>query len=63
MLTESIRVPCPYCGESYESSVDCSAGSQEYVEDCAVCCCPILVRIRVDVLGDLEGFDVRCENE
>jgi hypothetical protein len=39
---------CPYCGEPIEMAVDLSAGSQQYVEDCAVCCRPIEVTLRVD---------------
>lgn len=40
---------CPYCGEQIEMVVDCTAGDQNYVEDCGVCCQPILVSI---VFGD-----------
>jgi hypothetical protein len=36
---------CPWCGEALELSVDVSAGSTEYVEDCQICCAPIVVRI------------------
>ena len=34
-------VECPYCGEHFETSVDTSAGSARYVEDCQICCQPI----------------------
>jgi hypothetical protein len=40
-------VACPYCGETVELSLDPGSGStQEYVEDCPVCCQPWLVRVR-----------------
>ena len=39
---------CPWCGEPLELSIDASAGSADYVEDCQVCCAPILVRVRID---------------
>jgi hypothetical protein len=40
---------CSYCGELVETTVDASAGdSQSYVEDCAVCCRPNVLRIAVD---------------
>lgn len=48
------QVLCPYCGEPIELQVDCSAGAQAYVEDCAVCCRPIEVR----TLPDGEGWRV-----
>jgi hypothetical protein len=39
--TEFVAVQCPYCGESFDTTVDLSAGSFSYVEDCQVCCQPI----------------------
>ena len=33
---------CPHCGEMIELVVDPSA-DQEYIEDCQVCCCPMMV--------------------
>ena len=39
---------CPYCGEPLTLTVDELGGRrQEYVEDCAVCCRPIEVRVHV----------------
>ena len=38
-------VTCPHCGERIDTFVDEGGGSeQEYIEDCAVCCRPILFR-------------------
>lgn len=43
-----LSVDCPYCGETLELWVDESGGSaQKYVEDCAVCCQPMEVYVRV----------------
>ena len=55
-------IDCPYCGERIELFVDCSAGDQEYIEDCAVCCRPITVNAVVDEHGDVR-VTVRSENE
>ena len=52
-MTESITIHCPYCGEGYETIVDLSAGSQRYIEDCAVCCRPIEITLRVGDDGEL----------
>ena len=39
-------VQCPYCGEEIEITLDPgSGGSQEYVEDCEVCCNPWRVTV------------------
>jgi hypothetical protein len=52
-------VQCPYCGESFETRLDLSAGSASYVEDCQVCCQPIDFAIQVDATGALEGLELR----
>ncbi len=52
-MTETITIHCPYCGEAYETVADPSAGSQRYIEDCAVCCRPIEVTLRVGEDGEL----------
>jgi rSAM/selenodomain-associated transferase 1 len=54
---QGIAVDCPYCGESFESTVDVSAGSFSYVEDCQVCCQPIVMTGEVDEgSGALSSF-------
>jgi hypothetical protein len=52
-MLEDMRIECPYCGEPFETLVDCSAGSQHYVEDCPVCCRPIEFQAEVDDEGRL----------
>ena len=43
---------CESCGEEIVVPVDLTAGeSQEYVEDCPVCCRPWRVSVRFDVEG------------
>jgi DNA replicative helicase MCM subunit Mcm2 (Cdc46/Mcm family) len=45
---------CDACGEEIVVPIDMSAGSsQEYVEDCPVCCRPNLIRIEVDEDGEV----------
>ena len=61
-LLQPETMRCPYCGEQIDVLVDCSAGSQEYVEDCSVCCRPIVVRLAVED-GELVGLEGRSENE
>lgn len=58
----SIKYQCPYCWEQIESYVDCSEDEQEYVEDCFVCCNPIIVSV-ISHEGAPVGIDIRKENE
>ena len=51
--TEFVAVDCPYCGESFETAVDVTAGPFRYIEDCQVCCQPIELTGEVDDAGAL----------
>ncbi|MFQ5551796.1 MAG: CPXCG motif-containing cysteine-rich protein [Gemmatimonadales bacterium] len=57
------RVACPYCGETFEATIDISAGSQEYTEDCYVCCRPIAFHTVIDLEGNLAGVKLCREDD
>ncbi|MGA9342935.1 MAG: CPXCG motif-containing cysteine-rich protein [Rhodanobacteraceae bacterium] len=59
-MLQFIDVICPYCGESFETRVDTSAGSQRYIEDCAVCCRPIELALHVHTDG---AFDISASTD
>lgn len=61
-LQEELEIECPYCGERIVLLVDGSAGSQEYIEDCQVCCRPINLSLTVDEEGQPQ-LDVRREDD
>ena len=61
-LLEMIATTCPYCGEPLALLVDASAGPQAGVEDCAVCCRPMLVEMEVDAM-DAGGMRVRVRRD
>ena len=52
---------CPYCGEPITLLIDASCETQEYVEDCEVCCRPMLVSAILEA-GAL-SVSARHENE
>jgi len=52
-------VQCPYCGESFETLIDLSAGSTSYIEDCQICCRPIEFQLEVDEGGALQTLRVQ----
>lgn len=58
---ESVYAQCPYCGERIELLVDTSIAEQAYVEDCAVCCRPINVLLRIDEDARI-NLELRDEN-
>ena len=60
-LIEQI-IGCPYCGESISVLVDDSLPEQQYVEDCQVCCRPIVLHVTVDEESDVT-VEARAENE
>jgi len=61
-MLPAIETRCPYCGEPIELLVDGSAGDQQYIEDCHVCCRPIVVAVRLDDAGG-PTITVRAEDE
>jgi len=48
---DELMIDCPYCGESYTTLVDASAGDQDYIEDCEVCCRPIEIHVEITADG------------
>tara|TARA_B100000900_G_C20211362_1_gene565995 strand:+ start:262 stop:450 length:189 start_codon:yes stop_codon:yes gene_type:complete len=62
-MVDEEKAPCPYCWEDIYFEIDTSISDQEYVEDCHVCCNPILVRvsvyegsINIDTAKEDDGF-------
>ena len=60
-LIRELKEFCPYCGEQIGFLVDCSIDSQSYVEDCQVCCQPILVTVHIEA-GHITGLELQQEN-
>lgn len=53
-MLDSHHIDCPYCGETIEILIDTSIGSQQYIEDCQVCCRPITLRVEIDADGAVQ---------
>ena len=62
-MIEWQTISCPYCGETFETSVDTSGGSQQYTEDCQVCCQPIVFHVEVDHEGGLSNISLRRDDD
>jgi hypothetical protein len=60
-LVQLETITCPYCWESIEITLDLSVDFQQQVEDCSVCCRPIVIRYRAEN-GELAALDVAAEN-
>ena len=56
-----LQLRCPCCGERIELAVDDSAGDQDYIEDCQVCCRPIAITVSVE--GPENGLRVVARRE
>ncbi len=54
MNEEAVYV-CAHCGEEIVVEIDISAGHhQDYVEDCPVCCEPMVLHVDLDSHGHAE---------
>lgn len=60
-LTQN-TISCPYCGELNGVLIEYSEEKQEYIEDCQVCCRPILFTVQFSN-NDEPTVYVRSENE
>lgn len=60
-LAEQV-VSCPYCGETIEVLIDSQEAGHQYIEDCQVCCKPIIFNVTIDSRGEL-CVSVHDENE
>jgi cysteine-rich CPXCG protein len=44
-VNHSINISCPYCGEPIVVEPEPSDDTIEYIEDCDVCCRPIVITV------------------
>ena len=52
---------CPYCWQQISVLLDLSVAHQTYVEDCEVCCRPIVIHYQTEE-RELRSFDALPEN-
>jgi Cysteine-rich CPXCG len=43
ILIQGHEASCPHCGEPITLTLDLSVPEQSYIEDCPVCCKPLIV--------------------
>jgi transcription elongation factor Elf1 len=55
-------IDCPYCGEQISVVIEVLEESQEYIEDCQVCCRPIVFSVML-TSDDQTLVSVRSEND
>ena len=47
-LINEEEIECPNCGEFIVVVIDKSIDIQEYIEDCSVCCRPIIIDVNLN---------------
>lgn len=62
-MQNEYHVACPYCGETFITLIDPSVDEQEYIEDCQICCNPIVFEVRVDTISGDFNVTIRRDNE
>jgi hypothetical protein len=60
-LTEK-SIGCPYCGETIDVLIGSTDMDQQYIEDCQVCCKPIIFLVSESVDGEL-AVSIYSEDE
>ena len=63
-MLDTEKCHCPYCGEQIEFVIDPSMGEQQqYIEDCFVCCRPIVLTIDIDIHTGVTYLTAKTEND
>jgi hypothetical protein len=47
-MEDTARIACPYCGGTSTIEIDPSLETQQFIEDCTVCCQPIQIRLECE---------------
>ncbi len=55
-------IGCPYCGETIKVLIDSTDIDQQYIEDCQVCCKPIIFLVSESMDGEV-SVNVYSEDE
>ena len=53
----SETISCPFCGQSFDLSIDTSVASQRFVTDCEICCRPFTVSVEAEP-GEILSLNV-----
>ncbi len=61
MLETTAEVMCPHCGETILLFLDLSIEEQSYIEDCSVCCQPMIVSYSA-ADGELQSLQVEASS-
>lgn len=59
-MLEQTQITCPYCWQQITVVLDLSVPEQRYVEDCFVCCRPIVIHYQASE-GELHSLDSFAE--
>jgi hypothetical protein len=57
-MERSEKISCPFCGQSFEISIDTSVPEQQFVTDCEICCRPFQVIAECEP-GEILSLDVQ----
>ncbi len=61
ILIQGQAATCPHCWEPITLSLDLSVSGQSYIEDCPVCCKPLIVSYSA-ANGEITGFSVEASD-
>jgi hypothetical protein len=61
ILIQGHSATCPHCWESITLTLDLSVPAQSYIEDCPVCCKPLIVSYTA-TNGEVAEFSVEASD-
>jgi hypothetical protein len=61
ILIQGHDATCPHCWEAITLTLDLSVAEQSYIEDCPVCCKPLIVSYTANN-GEVDDFNVEASD-
>jgi phage FluMu protein Com len=62
-VSEYTEIQCPHCGELQDINIELLQEQQSYIEDCQICCKPMVLNIQIDYDTQQVQIYAQRENE
>lgn len=56
-MQPSEQICCPFCGQSFDLTIETSQASQRFIVDCEICCRPLEIAVECED-GEILSVDV-----
>lgn len=62
-ILKQTHIVCPHCGHHTHVDLDCSAGDQDYIDECSNCYAPIHLNLHLNEISRKVELNISSDNE